>query len=39
MFVSGVVPSAVFFLLLLRAPETPRYLYMTGESARRLELL
>jgi SP family arabinose:H+ symporter-like MFS transporter len=30
MFITGVIPSAVFFVLLLRAPETPRYLFMAG---------
>jgi SP family arabinose:H+ symporter-like MFS transporter len=30
MFVTGVIPSALFFVLLLRAPETPRYLFMAG---------
>src|SRR5208283_695310 len=30
MFITGVIPSAIFFILLLRAPETPRYLFMAG---------
>ncbi len=30
MFITGVIPSAIFFLLLLRAPETPRYLFLAG---------
>ncbi|HTS71319.1 MAG TPA: sugar porter family MFS transporter [Terriglobia bacterium] len=30
MFMTGVIPSVLFFLLLLRAPETPRYLFMAG---------
>jgi SP family arabinose:H+ symporter-like MFS transporter len=30
MFITGVIPSLVFFVLLLRAPETPRYLFMAG---------
>src|SRR5688572_23034473 len=30
MFGTGVLPSVVFFWLLLRAPETPRYLFMAG---------
>ncbi|MGA3325992.1 MAG: sugar porter family MFS transporter [Terriglobia bacterium] len=30
MFITGVIPSMVFFVLLLRAPETPRYLFMAG---------
>jgi hypothetical protein len=33
MFMTGVVPSAVFFLLLLRAPETPRYLFLAGRES------
>jgi sugar porter (SP) family MFS transporter len=38
MFLSGTVPAIVFLLLLLRAPETPRYLVMTGQisEARRI---
>ncbi len=31
MFITGVIPSLVFFVLLLRAPETPRYLFMAGK--------
>jgi SP family arabinose:H+ symporter-like MFS transporter len=30
MFLTGVVPSVIFFALLVRAPETPRYLCMRG---------
>jgi MFS transporter, SP family, arabinose:H+ symporter len=30
MFITGVIPSVVFFVLLLRAPETPRFLMMKG---------
>jgi sugar porter (SP) family MFS transporter len=30
MFISGALPSAVFFLALLRAPETPRFLFKIG---------
>ena len=30
MFLTGVVPAVIFFGLLLRAPETPRYLMMAG---------
>src|ERR1700691_745665 len=30
MFITGVVPSAIFFILLLRAPETPRFLALLG---------
>jgi len=30
MFMTGVIPSALFFVLLFRAPETPRYLFMAA---------
>lgn len=30
MFITGVIPSLLFFVLLVRAPETPRYLFMAG---------
>lgn len=30
MFITGAIPAAIFFLLLLRAPETPRFLMMRG---------
>jgi SP family arabinose:H+ symporter-like MFS transporter len=30
MFGTGVIPSAIFFVLLLRAPETPRFLILAG---------
>jgi MFS transporter, SP family, arabinose:H+ symporter len=30
MFGTGVLPSVIFFALLLRAPETPRFLFMAG---------
>jgi len=30
MFISGALPSLAFFLLLLPAPETPRYLFKVG---------
>ncbi len=30
MFGTGVLPSVVFLVLLLRAPETPRFLFMAG---------
>jgi SP family arabinose:H+ symporter-like MFS transporter len=38
MFLTGVAPAVVFFLLLLRAPETPRYLIMARKDteARRI---
>jgi SP family arabinose:H+ symporter-like MFS transporter len=31
MFLTGVLPSSLFFLLLLRAPETPRFLFLSGK--------
>jgi SP family arabinose:H+ symporter-like MFS transporter len=31
MFVTGIVPSVVFFTLLLAAPESPRYLFADGK--------
>ena len=38
MFLTGVLPSTAFFLMLLFAPETPRYLVRTGrdDEARRI---
>ena len=30
MFMTGAIPSVVFFLLLLKTPETPRFLYKIG---------
>ena len=39
MFMTGVVPSAIFFLLLLRAPETPRYLFLAGREREGLAVL
>ena len=38
MFGTGVFPSVIFFGLLLRAPETPRFLFMAGrrDEARRV---
>ena len=30
MFLTGVIPSVLFFLMLLRVPETPRYLFLAG---------
>ena len=32
MFLTGVIPAVIFFGLLLRAPETPRFLIMTGNA-------
>ncbi len=39
MFVTGVIPSVLFFILLLRAPETPRYLFMAGRPLEALSIL
>jgi len=39
MFLTGVVPSVIFFLLLLRAPETPRYLFLAGREREGLAIL
>ena len=39
MFISGTLPSAVFYLLALRAPETPRYLFKCGKERESLAIL
>ncbi len=39
MFFSGVIPSIVFFLLILRAPETPRYLFKAGRKEESFTIL
>ena len=39
MFLSGVVPSAVFLLLISLAPETPRFLAKAGKAARAFAVL
>jgi len=39
MFISGVVPSVVFFLLLLPAPETPRFLFKVGREKEAYDIL
>ncbi|UAY50855.1 D-xylose transporter XylE [Ferruginibacter albus] len=39
MFFSGVIPAAIFFLLLFFVPETPRYLAMKGHDDRALRVL
>jgi len=39
MFISGVLPSVVLMLMLLRAPETPRYLFKSGRQDEALTLL
>jgi MFS transporter, SP family, arabinose:H+ symporter len=39
MFLTGVVPSAVFLLFVALAPETPRYLAMAGKPQEALKVL
>ncbi|ANI88782.1 D-xylose transporter XylE [Arachidicoccus ginsenosidimutans] len=39
MFFSGVIPAAIFFILLFFVPETPRYLAMKGKDASALKVL
>jgi len=39
MFFSGIVPAALFFVLLLFVPETPRYLAMKGKDEAALKVL
>ncbi|MES2393321.1 MAG: sugar porter family MFS transporter [Acidobacteriota bacterium] len=39
MFFTGVVPSAIFFVLMLTAPETPRFLVMKGKVSEAESLL
>ena len=39
MFISGVVPSVIFFVLIFRAPETPRYLFKCGREREALAIL
>jgi MFS transporter, SP family, arabinose:H+ symporter len=39
MFITGVVPSAVFLLFVALAPETPRFLAMTGKPQQALRVL
>ena len=39
MFISGAIPAIVFFLLLLRAPETPRYLVIAGREREAFDIL
>lgn len=39
MFFSGVIPAALFFILLFFIPETPRYLVMKGKDDEALEVL
>ncbi|HEY7305041.1 MAG TPA: sugar porter family MFS transporter [Bryobacteraceae bacterium] len=39
MFMTGVVPSLLFFALLLSVPETPRYLFMAGREQQAFAIL
>ncbi len=39
MFISGVIPSVIFFFLIFRAPETPRYLYKCGQEQEAMAIL
>jgi MFS transporter, SP family, arabinose:H+ symporter len=39
MFISGTVPSLLFFILLFFVPETPRFLYMHGDRKKSFEIL
>lgn len=39
MFFSGMIPSALFLLLLIMVPETPRFLVMQGQDAKALSVL
>jgi MFS transporter, SP family, xylose:H+ symportor len=39
MFFSGVIPSAIFLILLIFVPETPRFLVMKGKDSKALEVL
>lgn len=39
MFITGVIPSTVFFVLLLCAPETPRHLFMSGQPRQAFAIL
>jgi MFS transporter, SP family, arabinose:H+ symporter len=39
MFITGTLPSVLFFLALLRAPETPRFLFKVGKKEEGIALL
>jgi MFS transporter, SP family, xylose:H+ symportor len=39
MFLSGVIPSGLFLILLIFVPETPRYLVMKGKEDKALKVL
>jgi SP family arabinose:H+ symporter-like MFS transporter len=39
MFITGVFPSVLFFVMLLSVPETPRYLFMAGKEQQAFAIL
>ncbi len=39
MFLTGVIPSVLFFLMLLSVPESPRFLFMAGKEQQGLTIL
>jgi SP family arabinose:H+ symporter-like MFS transporter len=39
MFMSGAIPSIIFFLLLFFVPETPRYLFKSGQRDKAFDVL
>jgi SP family arabinose:H+ symporter-like MFS transporter len=39
MFLTGVIPSVLFFIMLLLVPETPRYLFMAGKERQAFAIL
>ena len=39
MFITGVLPSVLFFAMLLLVPETPRYLFMAGKEQQAFAIL
>ncbi len=39
MFITGVIPSVLFFAMLLSVPETPRYLFMAGREQEAFAIL
>jgi MFS transporter, SP family, arabinose:H+ symporter len=39
MFITGAIPSVLFFVMLLSVPETPRYLFMAGKERQAFAVL
>jgi MFS transporter, SP family, arabinose:H+ symporter len=39
MFMTGIIPSVLFFVMLLLVPETPRYLFMAGKEQQSFAIL